>query len=296
MNAPAQSLEEYQRLSILNSSVTGSGIEGTTMHLACPFCCATDFMVYRLVDAKDAMVKGGTCHTCGRSARCEFDGDYTAIQFSIVQTGGPDQPEWLVPKMRRVPPHDVRDGVVVIGTGAGGLRELAMAADPNQSLVCPINIPVTAPPLVSSPLGKAWLVDLPAARKKAGIDPAKDAAIAHWVVEAPWAHPAWHSYSLVLVHLRPMPVPIETKFYLPGATHELWVWVINTDIDRNRLLAEGGLKGCWLSPKNFAAQIIERDDDAAAARVRRAVHMICAASCRRTPTFVTSGSICSATT
>ena len=137
-----------------------------------------------------------------------------------------------------------------------------------------INDPVTAPPVVSGPHGRAWLCDLGASRLVRDIRPEDDATITHWVVEAPWAHPCWHSYTIILVHLRPMPNKHETLFYLDGATHELWVYALDPRKDRNKLLLGRETDYC-LQPGNFAAQFIEVTDELAFARVRAAVQEIC---------------------
>lgn len=48
------------------------------------------------------MQKPGTCQECGRTAKAVIKHDASGIAFEFVQTGGPDAPEWLKPKMRRV--------------------------------------------------------------------------------------------------------------------------------------------------------------------------------------------------
>lgn len=98
-----------------------------------------------------------------------------------------------------------------------------------------------------------------------GITDDKDPTLVHWVVNAPWAHPFWHSYSIVVVHLRPVEGVPEPKIFLPGATHEFWVYALNPEID-NRTLIETGIIAPyqWLSPMNFAAQMIETDESAMA--------------------------------
>jgi hypothetical protein len=138
-----------------------------------------------------------------------------------------------------------------------------------------IKDPVTAPPIVSGPHGRAWLSDMAGIARLHNANPENDATLAAWIVEAPWAHPAWHSYSVVLVHLRPLPHARErTLVHLDGATHELWVYALDPTKDRNKMLI-GKERGFWLQPINFAAQFIETSDDLALARVRAAVQEIC---------------------
>jgi hypothetical protein len=134
--------------------------------------------------------------------------------------------------------------------------------------------PIMTPPTLVGPHGTAWLVDLATAQAKAGIDPVNDATIAEWLVEAPWAHPVWHSYIFVLLHLRPMPDRRETIIYLNGATHELWVYALDPGQARAPALASGQFH--YLTPMNFGAQFIEITDELARDRVKGSVKAILA--------------------
>lgn len=160
--------------------------------------------------------------------------------------------------------------IIVLGTGAGNVRFLSGEVGP-----APVPKPVHAPPAQYGPHGKAWLCDLKAARRKHGVTPEQDATLDHWLIEAAWAHPIWHSYSLVLVHLRPLADGRKTLFYLPDATHEIWLYALDPEADREKAIADGTALGSWLAPKNFAAQFIEITDDLARERVRAAVQKIC---------------------
>jgi hypothetical protein len=157
----------------------------------------------------------------------------------------------------------------VIGTGAGNMR--ALGGDGRAEIVDPIS----ARPVIAGKHGKAWLCDLAEARRRLSVRDEDDGTLAHWIVEAPWAHPVWHSYSIVLVHLRPMPDGRKTLIYLDDASHELWVMACDPNKDRNGVLAGGSVDGLWLYPKNFAAQFIEITDELAQERVKRAVEAVC---------------------
>jgi hypothetical protein len=133
---------------------------------------------------------------------------------------------------------------------------------------------VTLAPDVTGPHGRAWAVRLASARLARGFKPEDDAMVAGWVVEAPWAHPAWHSYALLLMHLRPMPDNRPTKFYLEGATHEIWLYALNPDFPRQPMIERLELR--FLTPLNFAAQFIAESDAAASNRALQAVMDICA--------------------
>ena len=134
---------------------------------------------------------------------------------------------------------------------------------------------IEEPPVIAGPHGRAWTCDLAEGRRIMAIRPEDDATLIDWVIEAPWAHPVWHSYSLVLVHLRPMPDGRETKFHLPCASHEMWLYALDARRDRRPLIATGIVEGHWLQPGNFAAQFIEANDADALARVARTVQDIC---------------------
>lgn len=83
-----------------NTTITGFGLD-TTMHAPCPFCGAPDFMVYRIIDSREAMAKGGTCTACKRSMRGIVQSNPLQTQVSFVQTGGDDLPDWYEPKVPR---------------------------------------------------------------------------------------------------------------------------------------------------------------------------------------------------
>src|SRR5215831_4724961 len=111
--------------------------------------------------------------------------------------------------------------VIVLGTGASNMRALA-----HDVPAIEVTDQITATPDIIGHHGRAWKCHLDEGRRIKDARPEDDATLAHWVIEAPWAHPCWHSYSLVLIHLRPMPDGRETKFYLPCASHEMWLYAL----------------------------------------------------------------------
>ena len=136
--------------------------------------------------------------------------------------------------------------------------------------------PVTTAPTMNLANGKAWRIDLPAVRVRLKVAPDDDAAVDAWLVEASWAHPAWHSYIIIVVHLRPMPGVKPPIIYNPNATHEVIVSALDPNGDRDHLLANSISNHCrTLEPPNYAGQFVEITDDLARGRVRRAVEMIC---------------------
>jgi hypothetical protein len=162
----------------------------------------------------------------------------------------------------------------VVGTGRANMEMLAAMAG-QEPRCSEIIDPIDAAPVISGRHGKAWLCDAAAGRRKLGVPEDEDGTLAHWIIEAPGYHPAWHSYALCLMHLRPLRTPRETLFYLDGATHELWLYVMDPTADRRPTLATGIVHGNWLTPANYVGQIIEVSDDLAKERIRKAVEDIC---------------------
>lgn len=94
--------DEYTERFQKSYRLEGFGPE-VLIYMPCPFCAAPDFIVHGIMETAAALSKGATCRECGRSARAiiieETPGSH---QLEIVQTGGPEQPDWLQPQMRRV--------------------------------------------------------------------------------------------------------------------------------------------------------------------------------------------------
>jgi hypothetical protein len=107
--------------------------------------------------------------------------------------------------------------------------------------------------------------------------------ICTWLIEAPYAHPIWHSYALSCIHLRPLPDLPPPHIVVPGATHEFHLFAIDPRADRSALIADGcfGPKIRPLVPQNFAAQlkcpalITEDSDNEARQLMDDLVHDIC---------------------
>jgi hypothetical protein len=135
--------------------------------------------------------------------------------------------------------------------------------------------PVDIEPTLEGDCGEAWLCDIGVGQALMGVKPEQDATICHWVVEVPWAHPAWHSYSIISQHLRPMDgYDKAIVFHLEDATHELLVFALDPKKDRKRLIETGIVERHFLNPPNFAAQFIELDDDLARERIKSTVQEI----------------------
>jgi hypothetical protein len=134
-----------------------------------------------------------------------------------------------------------------------------------------VNDPITNPPDMGGAHGRAWLINFshPSwSQTKLG------ACVALWVIEAPSAHPAWHSYVMSLIHLRPIPGLEPPIMYVADATHEMVLAALDPDKPR-----QPAIDGCdlWpLNPPNFAAQFTAENDAAAMAHCEQSVRAIVA--------------------
>lgn len=132
------------------------------------------------------------------------------------------------------------------------------------------------PPSIAGVAGRAWKLDLAAHRSKLDLDPRDDASVAAWLIEAPAAHPLWHSYLMTLVHLRPLRDGRRTVFFRPDATHEFLLFACHPDAKRADMLSGAcDLGSCLLQPTNFAAQLVCDRDDIADHQIERCVQDIC---------------------
>lgn len=74
--------------------------------------------------------------------------------------------------------------------------------------------------------GEVWRVPRPVTFQK----PDHEATLGMWIVSAPYAHPAWHMYSVSVVHLRDIPgAPPANKRY-PEAEYELTIWALDPNV------------------------------------------------------------------
>lgn len=139
-----------------------------------------------------------------------------------------------------------------------------------------IKDPITVPPTLTGRASKAWEVDCDATRAFHGVAPEEDTTVAIWIIEAPWAHPVWHSYAMVLIHLRPAKGKPPPVIHLPGATHEIWVMALDPEGERLGLIENFDTNRCkYLTPLNFAAQFIMPCDAEAKQKAFDAVERVC---------------------
>lgn len=100
---PPANQHEYNVRAQQNTKITGFGAETTTV-LPCPFCAAPDWMKFPVTAGLNNYTEQSaphTCKECGRSGRLIVARSPGEVRSELVQTGGEDPPEWLVPKPRR---------------------------------------------------------------------------------------------------------------------------------------------------------------------------------------------------
>jgi hypothetical protein len=102
---------------------------------------------------------------------------------------------------------------------------------------------------MSGPFGRAWRVDTPR------VPDGSDVIVDFYVVECPGAHPAWHSYIMFVMNLKPRPGLEDAAIYLPDASHEFHIWALNPEMPRQPIIEAGEWFGRVLQPMNFAAQV-----------------------------------------
>lgn len=94
-----------------NQRIEGEDYGRALVSSPCPFCAAPNFMKYTPLTAEYVMQLDHRCIECGRSAKCIITYHFQGKNIEVVQTGGPDQPVWLVPTIRRVDPDPVQQRV-----------------------------------------------------------------------------------------------------------------------------------------------------------------------------------------
>ena len=93
---------------------------------------------------------------------------------------------------------------------------------------------------------------------------------ATWLITAPWAHPAWSQYALLLIDLT-TPSDRPPVVYLDGATHELLLFALDpshTATSARAMVEAGPFRP--LSPPNHGYQF-KAESDAAVTRLQRIV-------------------------
>ena len=133
--------------------------------------------------------------------------------------------------------------------------------------------PIMADPYLDCGETKVWAIDLNAyvQWRRDQNDELFAEPIALYLVEAPWAHPVIHSYTVSVIHLREASAKKPITVYLDGATHELAIASLRPKCNRNLLVDGDFSEKPVVFPLNFSAQFIADSDEIAAARVWESV-------------------------
>lgn len=98
-----ESMEELRVNTMIHLRTEGYGVE-TKSILPCPFCASPDWLVFPVTAGLNGYVeeqKPRFCKNCCRTARVIIVRSKDSVTFEIVQTDGPEPPEWMQPKPRR---------------------------------------------------------------------------------------------------------------------------------------------------------------------------------------------------
>jgi hypothetical protein len=136
-------------------------------------------------------------------------------------------------------------------------------------------------PTLAGDMGTAWLYDLDGMYAKAAAReqpmPPRQLGLPSWLVYAPWAHPIWHSYCLMVISLAEVEGFPPAHINRPGEnpTHELFLAALDPGMPSNpRARYALDEPAPMMRPLNFAAQFKEGSDAKCSARIRAAVEDI----------------------
>lgn len=99
--AEPKNFKDYVERFYSNQKYSGFGLD-TTIHMPCPFCAAEDFIVSTIIKIEIKMRLNNVCKECSRGMRIIFKRTGCTVNFECFQSSGPDQSEWLTPKMPRI--------------------------------------------------------------------------------------------------------------------------------------------------------------------------------------------------
>ena len=96
-----------------------------------------------------------------------------------------------------------------------------------------------------------------------------------WLVDAPWAHPAWRHYLISLSDLD-TPIGVQPDLRVEDATHEIIVWAVSPKVrvETGERIEDWKFDQALLHPPNQLQQFRAASDDAACDRIDRVVELI----------------------
>lgn len=97
-----------------------------------------------------------------------------------------------------------------------------------------------------------------------------------WIIIAPWAHPIWSQYALLLYDLTSPSRAGPPTIHMPGATHEFMLFALDpaAPVARDSSIRDASLR--LLQPPNHGYQLYAASDDDAVARIQQVVDRIVA--------------------
>ncbi len=95
-----RNMKEFTARYTANTRITGYGF-GVVLHYPCPFCAAPEWESHTILQTQEVLSKPHYCTECERTACVVFSPVGVAIEMELVQTDGPDVPDWFIPKPRR---------------------------------------------------------------------------------------------------------------------------------------------------------------------------------------------------
>lgn len=116
--------------------------------------------------------------------------------------------------------------------------------------------------------GKAWPVDINKAHEREGTTRENDRIRGAWVIHAPWAHPVFHKFAVLVASMKGLP---PERTHVPGATHEIIVAALHPE---HEPVVDG--RNVLLQPFNFVGQFAADSDDDALTRIMQDVSAIAA--------------------
>jgi hypothetical protein len=99
---------------------------------------------------------------------------------------------------------------------------------------------------------------------------------AAWIINAPWAHPVWHQYAMLLYDLTTPHPDGPSIIHLPGATHEFLLYALDPahPVAKDAPIHKITIRR--LHPANYGYQFKADSNDAALERVQAIVDAIVA--------------------
>lgn len=100
MTAPT-TVEEFNARYNENYKTEGFGLGNVFCDLPCFFCAAPNFARYEIMEFETIMTKEHICTECERGAKAIIAHEGETSTLRVVQTCGPDAPDFIAPMIKR---------------------------------------------------------------------------------------------------------------------------------------------------------------------------------------------------